>query len=173
MLDHPLDLLHPWFEDHEENIFVNSIENRHDRILQLLPVGAIELSKSFFDISEEEEVAWSEIGARCRMQQSFRPYRPIHSPDHRELWAGALSRWSTNHFNICWRQREVRSAIKLGRTVSHRNAVLHVIPLGTSMRLWIPLADQRIEIRHFSVSLLWLNLSDISSRDTADSDSYG
>jgi hypothetical protein len=40
---------------------------------------------------------------------------------------------------------------KLGTTVSQKNAELYVLPFRTLTRLWIPLTDQRSEIKHFSV----------------------
>jgi hypothetical protein len=43
---------------------------------------------------------------------------------------------------------------KLGTTVSQKNVELYVLPFGTSTGLWIPLTDQRNEIRHFFASLL-------------------
>jgi hypothetical protein len=51
------------------------------------------------------------------------------------------------------RECKVISSNKLGRTVSQKNAELYVLPFGTSTRLWIPLTDERCEIRHFSVSI--------------------
>jgi hypothetical protein len=78
MLDHPLNRLYARSEDREEDIFVNFIENRGDRVLKLplLVQLKIELSESFLDMSEEEEVTWSGVGALGRMRQSFRLCRP-------------------------------------------------------------------------------------------------
>jgi hypothetical protein len=42
---------------------------------------------------------------------------------------------------------------KLGTTVSQRRAELHVPLFGTSVILWIPLTDQRSEIKQFSLPI--------------------
>jgi hypothetical protein len=62
---------------------------------------------------------------------------------------------------------------KLDTTVSQKNAKLSVLPFGTSTKLWIPLTDQRSEIRHFSVLISELTLSRISSRDDTYIESRG
>jgi hypothetical protein len=51
------------------------------------------------------------------------------------------------------RECEVILLNKFGTTVSQKNAELYVLPFGTSRRLWIPLTDQKSEVKHFSVSI--------------------
>jgi hypothetical protein len=78
-----------------------------------------------------------------------------------------------NPFSVFRRVPDVSSATKLGTTTLQKKAELYDVPFGTSTRLWIPSADHKIEIRHFSVSIFCLILSVRSSRDAVQAESRG
>jgi hypothetical protein len=70
--------------------------------------------------------------------------------DRFEFWGGALRGWMSKPLSDFLCECEHRPSTKLGTVVSHKNAELDVVPLGTSTGLWMPVTGQRIETKHFS-----------------------
>jgi hypothetical protein len=113
-----------------------------------------------------EKVIWPEHFFHVRRTPVFvlQDQRPI---------GRALFRWTQKPFNNLRREPEQMSSTKRGTTTKQKNEELHDSPFGMVTRVGIPFTDHKTEIRHFPVLILRLMWTGISSRDSAQTDSFG
>jgi hypothetical protein len=164
MFCHTLEPVDPCFEDGHKSFLSDLVANGWSRDLSRAGQGC-HIRWISFDITNEKEVTWCEVRAVSRVRSPLDPFwvKPFSgSPCIR---GHVLSRWVVNPLSDFLRECKGIPSNKLGMTVSQKNAELYMVPFGTSSRLWIPLTDQRSEIRHFSVLISWFTLSGTSSHD--------
>jgi hypothetical protein len=116
---HPLEPTDPCFKDTYEGSSSDFVENAGDNPFQALPAMDVVFGEFLLDRPKEEEATWREVRAPSRVRCPLDLFPVTHSMDCLALWT----------------------------TVSQKNAKLYVRPFRTSTRLWIPLTDQKNEIK--------------------------